>query len=302
MGKADSIWINARIHKVDKNFSVQESMAVKDGIITFVGSSQEAMQHADEHTTVIDLGGLTVLPGLNDSHLHFEEIGLIKNQIDASDKSKEEILAEIKNSLEHRSTNGWILGWGWNQTLWDPPLFPTKEDLDAISDTIPILLHRTCGHMIWVNSKALEISGVTEDTPDPIGGEFLRHNDGSLSGIISEQARKTIERNLPPLKTVDKKNAMLAAQEKLLAFGITSASDAGTSRENIAIIKELYGENKLKIRLNLMFCSDIKGTPDSILASTQEFIEGGKQIGLFDNRLQIRCIKLKKIGIHTQSQ
>lgn len=292
MNNADSVWINAKVYTVDKTFSIKESFAIKDGIITFVGNSKDAMQYVGDGTNLIDLQGHVVLPGLNDAHIHLEEMGLVKNQIDASGKNKEEIIAEIGKAIRNRSGNGWIVGWGWNQTLWDPPQFPTKEDLDAISDSVPILLHRSCSHIIWVNSKALEISGVTNETPDPVGGAFLRSDDGQLSGIITEQARKTVERNLPPLKISDKKNAILAAQEELLHFGITSASDAGTSKENIAIIKELYAEDKLKIRLNLMFCSDMRAAPEKVLYATKEYTAGGIEVGLYKNRLQIRCVKI----------
>ena len=91
----------------------------------------------------------------------------------------------------------WIIGRGWNQAAWDPAVFPTKEDLDAVAPDIPVVLTRVCGHATWVNSKALEIAGITKDTPDPVGGEIIRDENGEPTGVLTDTASNLVSKHIP---------------------------------------------------------------------------------------------------------
>lgn len=289
---ADSVWIGGKILTVDKNFSIVQALAVKDGKILYAGTDEGAKNYTGKKTAVNDLNGAVVLPGLNDSHLHYVGLGTTKIQVNAHWKPKGEILRAVAEAAAKARPGEWVLGRGWNQMVWSPAEFPTRQELDAVAPNTPVALTRTCGHMSWVNTKALELAGVTRDTKDPVGGEFLRDASGMPTGVMTDQAQDSINSIIPAFTDEQYKDAALAAQSELFRLGITSASDAGSNEETIDRFRELYENGKLKIRLNVMACVTGSPTPEELISGARKFFAKGPRTGLYGDRLQIRSYKI----------
>ncbi len=294
--KADVVYINGNIYTVDKDFSKATAMAIKGDRFIYVGDDKGARKYAGKDTKLIDLKGQTVIPGLIDSHLHYLSLGTRLLQIDAFWKPKEEILEAVAEKYKKIEPGEWILGRGWNQEVWDPPVFPTKEDLDAVSPDVPVVLTRVCGHATWVNSKALEIAGIDKNTPDPVGGEILRDENGEPIGILTDQAQQLVSTKVPDFTEKQLEKALLLAQEELFSQGITSAHDAGSNDEDIQRLKKLYQEGDLKVRLYVMARVTGRPSPQELVEGLRSFYDKGPQIGVFGDRLTVRSIKLSLDG------
>lgn len=287
--EADIIYINGTIYTVNDNAPIVSSMAIKEDKFMAVGSYSDVKNHIGSNTKVIDLKGKTVIPGLVEAHLHYPGIGESMLQIDAFWKPKEEILESVAEAYKSAQSDEWITGRGWNQEVWNPAAFPAKENLDAIAPDIPVYLRRTCGHAAWVNSKALEIAGIDKDTPDPIGGEILRDENGEATGILTDTAAYLVSQHIPSLSERQQFMALELAQEHLFSYGITSAHDAGTELSTINKMKQLYDSEDLKIRLYVM--ASPGETAEFFYQQTPE-----ERIGLYNNRLTVRTLKLMGDG------
>lgn len=292
---ADSVYCNGIFYTVSEQTPKAEAVAIKDGKFIFVGSNEEVKAYIGSDTKVVDLKGKTVLPGLIESHMHYASYGALQMQIQAHWRPKEEILEAVKKAYPSAKEKGeWILGRGWNQEVWDPPQFPTRAELDAIAPDVPVYLVRTCGHAAWVNSKALEIAGITAETPDPEGGEIYRDEKGQPTGILTDTAMKLVSGKIPPLTEDQQRRALLAAQENLLSYGITTANDMGTSLETFNLMKELYEDGKLKIRIYAYGASGSYGKADA--TSYAPFLEMGPQKELYNDRLTLGGLKFYADG------
>ncbi|HOK49809.1 MAG TPA: amidohydrolase family protein [Sedimentibacter sp.] len=279
---ADTVYVNGNIYTVDENFSKAQAIAIKGQHIIGVGSNEDVKKFVGESTKVIDLQGKTVIPGLIEGHMHYPAEGQKLLELDVFWKPKDVILAAVKAEADRLPDGEWITGSGWNQEVWDVPEFPSKEDLDEVAPNNPVALTRTCGHAIWVNSLALEIAGITKDTPDPQGGEILKNKNGEPLGVLTDTAADYVTEKIPPFTAERKKEALLLAQDELFSYGLTTSLDAGSSVEDIQQMKELYESGDLKIRLYVM----VNTGPDA-----QVYYEKGPEVGLYDKRMTINCIK-----------
>ncbi|HQO73146.1 MAG TPA: amidohydrolase family protein [Sedimentibacter sp.] len=284
---ADTVYVNGNIYTVDEDFSKAQAIAIKGQYIIGVGSNEDVKRFVGESTKVIDLQGKTVIPGLIEGHMHYPGEGQKLLQLDLFWKPKDVILAAVKAEADRLPDGEWITGGGWNQEVWDIPEFPSKEDLDEVAPNNPVALRRTCGHATWVNSLALEIGGITKDTPNPQGGEILKNENGDPLGILTDTAASFVTSKIPPLTAERKKEALLLAQDELFSYGLTTSMDAGSSVEDIQQMKELYESGDLKIRLYVM----VDSGPDA-----EVYYEKGPEIGLYGNRMTMNCIKFYTDG------
>ena len=284
---ADTVYVNGNIYTVDEVFSKAQAIAIKGQYIIGVGSNEDVKRFVGETTKVIDLQGKTVIPGLIEGHMHYPGEGQKLLQLDLFWKPKDVILAAVKAEADRLPDGEWITGGGWNQEVWDIPEFPSKEDLDEVAPNNPVALRRTCGHATWVNSLALEIGGITKDTPNPQGGEILKNENGEPLGILTDTAAGFVTSKIPPLTAERKKEALLLAQDELFSYGLTTSLDAGSSVEDIQQMKELFESGDLKIRLYVM----VDSGPDA-----EVYYEKGPEIGLYGNRMTMNCIKFYTDG------
>ena len=284
---ADSIYINGNIYTVDDDFTTATAMAVKGDRILYVGDQEGAEAYLGAGTQVTDLEGNTVLPGLIEGHMHISNLGENHLKLDCYFKSKEDILEMVRQAAEEAEPGQWIQGSGWLDTLWDEPGFPTKEELDAVAPDNPVYLLRADNHMGWFNSMALELAGITKDTPEPQGGQILKNDDGELLGCLTDNAAVMVINIIPTRSEEEQKNAVLMAQEELFSYGFTSAMDAGTKVNYLQHYEDLYESGELKLRIYAM---PLISSTDS--AEADYIRENGPVSGLYHDHLSILGVKV----------
>ena len=290
-GKADSVWLNGTIYTVDDEFSVASAIAVVGDKLVYVGDDEGVQDYIGKNTTVTDLDGKCVLPGLIDSHLHMAKIGSQLSAVDIFWAPKEVILEKVKEAAEAAQPGEWIQGRGWIESVWPDKKFPTKEDLDAIAPDNPVYLTRADGHTIWVNSKALEIGGITNKTPNPQGGYIYRDAAGEATGILTDTATNLISQHLPASTLEDGKLWLEAASGHLSSYGITSAMDAGTSPAYIPLYEELIKEDKFHVR------TDAEISINTIEDDGYQYIKNHEpRLGDLNNMLDVMAVKVVSDG------
>lgn len=215
-----TVYANARIYTLHPDAPRAGAMAVEDGRITWIGDTEDV--GAGLADTTIDLGGAVVLPGLTDAHTHFLAHGLQMQRVDLRDtESEAEAVQRVVQYAQKHPKTVWIEGFGWNDHRWGSPGLPSRESLDRALGSRPVALSRIDGHVLWVNSMALQIAGITEETPDPPGGELDRDDDGRLTGILRETARDLLFEAIEPPSVAERVDAIRAAQVQAHALGLT---------------------------------------------------------------------------------
>ncbi|MCQ9627303.1 amidohydrolase [Cetobacterium somerae] len=247
----DIIFTNGNIITMKNSKDIQSAIAIKDGKIFKVGSDENILKLSSEKTKKIDLEGKTIIPGMVDTHLHFLRYGLTFYQIRGNGKTKEEIVEEVKTKSTLIGNKDWIRGRGWNETTWKNPELPLAKDLDIASQNNPVVLFRSDNHAIWVNSKALELAGITKNTKDPEGGNILRDKDGNPSGILIDSAMNLVLDKLPELSEEELEKAYITADKEYSKMGLTTVFDAGDDI-SIPLVEKLLKENKIKTRVNVV--------------------------------------------------
>ena len=248
---ADLILRNAFIYTVDQNRTVAEALAIRSGKIVFVGRNDGVSRFIGKETNVIDLGGRMVLPGFVDSHCH--PSGAYKQFYEISFSGVRTVPEYQKAIREYYGSHAgakYLKGRGWSNTLF-PKTGPDKKLIDEIVSDIPIALSSEDGHSKWVNSKALELSGITKNTPNPDGG-VIEHDPitGEPTGTLRESAASLVAKLFPDYTIDELMKGYEAYQQMALAFGITMAHDADIDLESneIAAYKTLEKENRLAMR------------------------------------------------------
>lgn len=253
------IFVNGKVVTMEKEMPFTDGVVVSDGKIIFVGSSEDALRYKEEPYEIIDLKGRLMVPGFIDSHMHLLNLGITMRNIDLkSAKSIEHLKALISEFIKKSDIEPgqWVLGRGWNQDHFDVKAFPTRYDLDDISEEYPIVITRACGHAVVANSKAMELCGIDRHTKQVEGGSIDLDHDGEPNGIFRENAIDMIKDRMPKDDIKSIKAAIMAAQEKALSYGLTSVqsddleSAAGAGYEDvIEAYSQLVSEGRMKIRL-----------------------------------------------------
>jgi predicted amidohydrolase YtcJ len=312
----DLILCNAKVLTVDADFSLARSVAVKDGRIVAVGPDFDLDPLAGSRTRVVDLAGRMVLPGINDCHMHLAAWGATRPpvSIDVSFpavKSIADVRASVKDKVESLGPGVWVRGFGWDEAYLtecrDGRRRPGRADLDDVSPDNPVMLtHFSGGHLVWVNSKALELAGITHDTPDPDGGVIIRDpSTGEPTGLLNEpNATLLVARVVPRLSRREKREAIVGALGTAKTLGITSATEPGlghsisgvdaTDMEVTSIYNDLLDEGALTLRLSflLMFSDLFEGgrMDEATLAEYLKHI--GMHTGFGNNWLRLAGIKV----------
>ncbi|HEY5904267.1 MAG TPA: amidohydrolase [Actinomycetota bacterium] len=225
-GNADLAFVNGAVYTVDAARSWAQAVAVRDGRISVVGTDADIRTHVGQATEIVDLNGRMLVPGFQDAHVHPVGGGLDMLQCDLHDLSTEdEYLRAIVTYAADHPDREWILGGGWSMDVF-PGGTPRKELLDALVPDRCVYLPNRDGHSTWVNSKALELAGVTRDTPDPADGRIERGEDGEPSGTLHEGAAELVARLAPAPTTEEMAEALLKGQQYLHSLGITAWQDA----------------------------------------------------------------------------
>ncbi|MCI5643137.1 MAG: amidohydrolase [Peptoniphilus sp.] len=279
----------------------QEAIYTEDEFIKEVGKSKDLLEkYSDSAIEKIDCNGKTVIPGLNDSHLHFMQFGESRNQVDIEGvKSIEEMIERCKIFMEKnpkRCEKG-IHAIGWNQDLFvGDKRIPNRFDLDKISTEIPIVLERVCGHIVSSNTRVIEILGLTKDSPQYPDGEFLIGEDGYPSGVYTANACNFAKDVIPDFTLEERREMLIETMDYAISCGLTSvqSNDVGTTFMNgpvaFALLKDIYKSYK-KIRYRHQVCFNDFSEFEKYLTVGEFKSEDYK-----DNYLKLGPLKLFKDG------
>ncbi len=286
----DLVLVNGNIHTGHDAQPQAEAVVAEAGRISYVGSTDEALRRAPQGAQVVDLGGLTVLPGLTDAHAHLAGIGFRELRWDLAGIGS---LAELQRQLRAQAAadpgDGWITGRGWLESGWTPPAFPSRADLDAVVADRPVALERGDGHALVANSRALQLAGIDGDTPDPPGGQILRDPDsGEPTGLLVDAAMALIERLVPAADAEQTRRALEVAGRRSVQLGWTQLQIAGTTWDEIEALCGLYAEDRMPLRLYAAI-----GGPGADAGRLLREAGPGCQCG---GRLPVRAIKLYMDG------
>ncbi len=198
----------------------------------------------------LDGKGRTLLPGLIDAHGHVMGMGLAALTLDLSaTRSLAEALAAIRDYAAKHPDRRWIIGNGWNQEAWGLGRFPTAKEIDAVVGDRPVVMNRVDGHALWANSAALAKAGVTAKSVSPPGGRIEKNPDGTPSGIMVDAAMALVEKAVPQPQPGEREIALAAAQDILLANGITAIADMGTTADDWNALRRMGDKDALRVRV-----------------------------------------------------
>ncbi len=255
--KVGLILFNGKVFTADERGTMAEAVAVEGERIVAVGTTLE-IRARYQGVREIDLQGRLLTPGFNDAHLHLMDGGFSLTRVDLSGtKTLNEALLRISARIREAPRGSWILGRGWDHTLWGNR-WPTRQDLDKVSPDNPVWLYRVDGHVGWANSLALQKAGVTRETVVAEGGEMLRDTAGEPTGILKEQqAYSLVDRAVPAPTREERIQALERALGETKRYGITSITNffgaaPGTERpgyEMSKLYRELIRQDKLPLRI-----------------------------------------------------
>ncbi|MFS8084490.1 MAG: amidohydrolase [Acidobacteriota bacterium] len=286
---ADLLFINATVYTANDKQPLAEAVAVKGDRIVFAGSNAEAKKYRGAKTRVIDLHGATVVPGMTDAHHHLEGVGFREMTLNLEGITNlQDFLAKVKAKVDQAKPGEWVTGRGWIETFWQPPVFPTRWDLDKVSPNNPVILQRADGHGTVVNSAALKIAGITKDTPSPFGGEISKDKNGEPNGMLLDAARGLVARHIPPTSPAEAERAVILGVQRDVGLGWTQIQDPGGDYRDVAIYQKLYGEGKLKLRIYKVLSAPGR--------EAQRLLTEGPIIGAYGNRLTVRALKFYADG------
>ncbi len=244
--EVDLIVYNAQVYTVDKDFSIQEAFAVKDGKFVNIGSTEDILTRYSASES-LDLGGLPVYPGFYDAHSHFMGFASTLMQADLmGSASFEEIIDRLKAFRSEFPEAQWLVGRGWDQNLWPVKSFPDRAWLDEVFPDIPVYIIRVDGHAALANSKALELAGITG--PARIEGGSIEYKNNRLTGILVDNAMDAVSSQIPQPSGAEMIALLKKAEQLCAEVGLTTVNDAGLDRDQIDFLDNLYKAGELKIR------------------------------------------------------
>ncbi len=287
-----TLYYNGNVYCGEENF--QQAFLVEEGRITHVGTDEALLSMP--HDQAENMQGAFLCPGFNDSHMHLLNLGNTMAMCPLAEAdSLADLIRRLSFFLEQKAlpAGKWLLGRGWNQDHFSPASgMPTRFDLDQVSTMHPICIVRCCGHALSVNSRALEVLGITESTACPPGGTLCKDETGRLNGIFLDAAMPLVQGRLPAPTVLDMKDMLLSAMKKLNSVGVTSChTDDLITFENvpwqqvIQAYRELEAEGRLTVRV---YQQSQFTTPHGL----QAFLDNGCNTGVGSAFFKIGPLKM----------
>jgi predicted amidohydrolase YtcJ len=245
----DAILVNGDIYTEAKPARAQ-ALAVRDGRIVAIGSNDDIQKLKGSQTQIVDLGGHFVMPGFNDAHSHLAAAGMRHLEVDLTGSANlQDMQHRIGLKVNKAAPGEWILGSGWDHTLWPGQTLPTRQDIDVVTNGHPAIFVRIDGHIAIANTAALEAAGVTGKTQAPQGGKIDLDSQGQPTGILRESAQGLVFAKVPPPTPAQRRAAAEASLADAARWGVTSAQD-GSNWEDFLVYEELEREGKLTLRIS----------------------------------------------------
>jgi len=251
------LFYNGTIHTMDAATPQVEAVAVgDDGRILAVGALSDVQNAVSAGAVHVNLNGRTLIPGFNDAHVHVQWLGLkLTHMIDATITNAPNIPALVqlyRDRAQTQAADSWITGTGYNENFLPEKRHVTRFDLDQASADHPMTVTHTSGHVVVANSRALKIAGITRETLDPPGGHIVRDEHGEPTGVLEETAMELVFQHIPPISQETLAQAIRAAMQHQLAYGITSATDPAVDPFHIQVYRQLDAAGELTVRIHLL--------------------------------------------------
>ena len=292
---ADLVLRNGKIVTVDDTNPEAQALAVRGDEIIAVGTNDEVAAYIGEMTQVIELDGQLAIPGFIEGHGHFLGVGNAQMQLRLMDTQNwEEVVSVVAAAVEQAQPGQLIRGRGWHQEKWDPlpepnvEGFPLHDRLSEVSPDNPVLLTHASGHATFANALAMEMSGITRDTPNPDGGEILRDSRNNPIGVFRETASRLLNAASADSAPPDPRRQAELAVAEALSKGVTSFQDAGSSFETVDLLKNMVDDGSLGIRLWVM----LRESNEALAARGADY----RMVGYGNNHLTVRAIKRSMDG------
>ncbi len=293
---ADLLLINATVYTANDALPKTDAIAVTDGRVTMVGTNQEIMAYKGDSTSVMDMNGKFIYPGFIEGHAHIMGVGANLINVDLMGaQSYHEVIEMVKKRANKTPEGEWIIGRGWHQDKWNQTPerlfkgFPTHHKLSEAVPNHPVFLKHASGHASLANARAMELAGVNKNTANPNGGEVFKDVSGQPTGLLNETASGLVSGIIPAETQELKARKLQLAIDECLKNGIVGLHQAGSGFEDIGVFEDFAKRGDLKLRLHVM----LHGRDSALLNA---YYEKGPQIGLYDQHLNIRSIKLYADG------
>jgi predicted amidohydrolase YtcJ len=286
-GAPDMIVINAKVYTVDDAAPRAQAFAVKNGRFLAVGSNDEIKAYAGAGTQTVDAAGATVVPGFNDAHIHADgnEVlygVLVGNPYEIEITTIDTIIGKLRDKAKTLPANTWVDASFYDDTKVSDGRQLTIADLDKASTTHPIKVGHRGGHIAWYNSKAFELAGITDKTPNPPGGEFFHDKNGKLTGLVAERANRVFEKvGLQETYTPEQRlqrayDAAVYFSKMLVKYGVTSVQTGARNFEEMLVLQKARAEGTLRHRISYECSGDV----------LEAMIQAGIQTGFGDDWLK----------------
>jgi predicted amidohydrolase YtcJ len=286
--EADLVLVDCNVLTMNPSQPRAEAVAIKDGKIVKTPTKKEINRWVGKNTQVVKLQGSTVVPGLIDTHIHVGDFGRFLTWLDLKNtKSINEVQVLIKQSAKQKPHGKWILGQGWNQPSFAEKRKLTRQDLDEAAPNHPVILYHESGCMCTINSHALKLAKIIKETADPAGGKIEHEPEtGELTGVLYENAMSLVWKVIPEPDEQEAFDATSLACKKVVQAGVTSVQWIVSSLAEIKLILRLWAENRLPIRVYIIFPADIlEEVSTLILPEDVDY-----------NWLRIGCVKIFSDG------
>jgi predicted amidohydrolase YtcJ len=279
------LFLNGNIYTMDAAQPRAQALAIDtvSGRILAIGANDEVRRAGDRHAELVDLHGKTLLPGFIDAHIHLAYAAYRSYYVNAGTCANEDEAADLVRQRASQTPAGqWIQGGQWDKNIWPGEQFPTKASLDKAVPEHPVALSSKDGHLLWVNSLALQRAGITAETPDPSHGAILRDSAGEPTGILQEESATSlvyeiVDRRDPALT----RHLVQAKMKELQQAGLTTIHDIEES-DTLTLFQQLREEGALGMRVHMIL-------PRKMLPELQEL---DLQTGFEDDMLRLGGIKL----------
>ena len=283
---AELLLLHGRTYTGDPDRPEVAAVAVHAGRIVYVGDEAGASAWRGPGTQVLDLVGRTVLPGLNDAHVHLAGIGFRELRFNLEGTaSLADLLQRVRDRAAQTPPKQWLVGRGWIETHWTPPTFPTARDLDAAVTDRPVALERADGHAIVVNSLVLRLAHIDRTTPNPVGGEILHDPvTGEPSGMLVDRAMQLVNQLIPSPTDAEVEHALVVGAEREASLGWTGVQIAGHDWAESEQVRRLVVAGRIKLRIY-----DAVSGPGG---AAQRLLAEGPVVGESDGRYTRRGVKL----------